>query len=313
MCMGGGMNEIDGRMTRCGTMACALAILVANANISHAFAGKVPGHPATLALSVEGDTLIAAAPGLTFSVEDIEAEPGKDAPIAIVLPTLAELRDAGAQEGTFILIRNIPEGVSVSAGMATGRIWVVPLREAGTLRLVTKSGLQTQFQLGFHLIGPNNRILAESTVSVAVRPRERVTATSTQSPKLEAPKPEASNANPTVLPAPKPDSAAKPVRPTVKVASLPPEEEAVLLARGKEVLQQGGIAAARLLFEELATRGSAVGALALARSFDPVYVPHSPSAALAPNIDVAMKWYQRAAELGNPDAQRRLAEIAPAR
>lgn len=303
------MNGFDRRMTRCGAVASGLAILVAHAGMSHAFAGKIPGQASTVAVSIEADTRIVAAPGLNFSVEDIEAEPGKDTPIAIALPTPAELREVGAEEGTFILIRNIPEGVTVSAGMATGRIWVVPLREARTLRLTAKSGMQTQFQLGFHLIGPNNRILAESNISVSVKPRERMTVTSVQLPKTEVTKP-----NPSILPAPKPEIAAKPAaRPPVRVTLLPPEEEAILLARGREIMQQGGIAAARLLFEELAKRGSAVGALALARSFDPVYVAPSASRTLAPDIGQALKWYQRAAELGNPDAQRRLAEIAPGR
>ena len=238
---------------------------------------------------------------MSFSVQDIEAEPGKDAPIAIIIPSPAELRDAGAEEGTFILIRNIPEGVSVSEGMATGRIWVVPLREARTLRLVTKPGMNARFQIGFHLIGPGNRILAEATVGVVVGPRQAVAAIATPPPRAEVPK-----AAP-----PQPDAPRKSVRPQTQAPPLPLEEEEILLAKGKDVLRQGGIAAARLIFEELARRGSAAGALALARSYDPTYVAQSPASALAPNMALALKWYERAAELGNPDAKRRLAEIAP--
>jgi hypothetical protein len=239
-----------------------------------------------------------AANVLSFSVQDIEAEPGKDVPIAVKLPSAVELRDAGAEEGTFILIRNVPEGVSVSAGMATGRIWVVPLREVGALRLSFKPGMNARFQIGFHLIGPGNRILAETTVSVAVEPRETIAAISATPPKAEAPP-----ADPPQLDAPR-----KPARPQTQ-AALPPEEEATLLARGKDVLQQGGIVAARLIFEELAKRGSAAGALALARSHDPAFIAPSAASASAPNMELALKWYERAAELGNPDAKRRLAEI----
>ena len=246
-----------------------------------------------------------AAPGINFTVQDIEAEPGKETPIAITIPSSAELRDAGAEEGTFILIRNIPPGVSVSAGMATGRIWVLPLREARALRLITKPGMNTRFQIGFHLIGPNNRILSEATVNVAVRPRETIAAIAVP-PKAEPPAVAAPKPNPPKLEEPK-----KPARPQTQGELLSPDEEAVLLARGNDVLLQGGIAAARLMFEELARRGSAAGALALARSFDPAYVPKSATSKLAPNMAMAMKWYERAAELGNPDAKRRLAEIVP--
>ncbi len=83
-----------------------------------------------------------------------------------------------------------------------------------------------------------------------------------------------------------------------------------MLARGKDLLQQGGIAAARIIFEDLATSGSAAGALALARSYDPAFVAASAASAPAPNLAEARKWYERAAELGKPDAKRRLTEIA---
>jgi len=315
--MDGGFDACDRGMTTRGAMAFGLAVLLAGADAPRVAAGAIPGHAAMLAISLEGDTRVAAASGLSFSVQDIEAEPGKDTPISIVIPSQAELRDAGAEEGTFILIRNIPEGVSVSAGMATGRIWVVPLREARALRLITKPGMNTRFQVGFHLIGPNNRILSEATVNVAVRPRDTVaTVAAAPPPKAEAPnlfvlKPEIPKPEVLKPAAPKPDTSKKPVRQQPQAAPLPPDEEEVLLARGKEVMQQGGIAAARLMFEELARRGSAAGALALARSYDPVHVPKSASAKLAPNMSLALKWYERAAELGNPDAKRRLAEIVP--
>jgi TPR repeat protein len=56
--------------------------------------------------------------------------------------------------------------------------------------------------------------------------------------------------------------------------------------------------------------GSAAGALALARSYDPAYVPKSAVSAPAPDLAEARKWYERAAELGDADAKRRLTEIA---
>ena len=255
-----------------------------------AVAAAIPAHAAGFAALHEGTTLIAAEGTLTFSVKDIEGEPGNDTPIAINLPSGAELRVAGAGDGTFLLIRNMPEGVSISAGMAVGRIWVVPLREASALKLVSKPGVNAQFQLEFHLMGPNSRVLAKTTVPVNLRQGQPVAAL-----------------GPAV---PKPDALKPPVQPQPQAEPLTPKAEAVMLARGKELLQQGGIAAARLIFEGLATDGSAAGALALARSYDPAYAARSAGAAPAPNLTEARKWYERAAELGNPDAKRRLTEIA---
>ncbi len=269
---------------------CCLAVVLAVAGARAALTAAIPAHAAGLAALNEGRTLIAAEGTLTFSVKDIEAEPGNDAPIAINLPSGAELRAAGAEDGTFLLIRNIPEGVTVSAGMATGRIWVVPLREASTLRLVAKPGVNAQFQLGFHLIGPNNRVLAKTTATVNLQPRTAVAAL--------APNPA------------KPDASKPPVQPRPQADTLSPGAEAVLLARGKDLLLQGGIAAARIIFEDLATNGSAAGAFELARSYDPAYAVPSAASAPPPNLAEARKWYERAAELGNLDAKRRLTEIA---
>jgi hypothetical protein len=273
---------------------CGLAIVLAAMGGGMAAAVTMPGQAALLAGTLEGRTLVAAENTVDFSVGDIEAEPGKDVPLTIKLPSSAELRGAGADTGTFLLIRNVPEGVGMSAGMATGRIWVVPLREAAGLRLTSKPDLSARFQLGFHLIGPNNRVLAETTVSVDLRPREAVAAVNAVTLQDEPPKP---------------DPPKKPAQQPSQTAPLPPAEEAVLLARGQQLLQQGGIVAARLIFEELATHRSAAGALALARSYDPAYVPPSKASAPAPDMAEARKWYERAVELGNPDAQRRLAEI----
>jgi hypothetical protein len=251
----------------------------------------IPGRAAMLAVSQESRMLIAAESLVTFSVKDVEAEPGIDTPIAITLPSDAELRGAGAEEGTFLLIRNIPEGVSVSAGMATSRICIVPLREASALRLISKPGANARFQLEFHLIGPDSRLLAETIISVNLRPLEVVGALDPASPE------------PVAAPPP-------PIQPPPPAAQLTPQAEAVLLARGKDLLQQGDIAAARLIFEDMAKYGSAAGALALARSYDPAYVPKSAVSAPAPDLAEARKWYERAAELGDADAKRRLTEIA---
>ncbi len=253
----------------------------------------IPAHAVRLTALGEGRGFIAVKNAVTFSVRDIEAEPGSDAPIAIKLPTAAELRAANAGVGTFLLVRNIPEGVSLSAGMATGRICVVPLREASTLRLKFKPDVDTPFQLEFYLIGPDSHVLAETIVTVDLSPPQAVAALAPPAPKLEDQKP------------------AAPPRP--EAAPLTPREEAVLLTPAKELLGQGGIAAARVIYEDLAAHGSASGALELARSYDPAYAGSPKGFAPATNMAEARKWYERAAELGNPDAKRRLVEIASGR
>lgn len=282
--------------------ACCLAVLLGLGGGQAAGALALPLRAAGLAAMHQDGALIAAADSaLTLSVKDIDAEPGIDAPITIKLPSIAELRAAGAEEGTYLLIRGLPDGVNVSAGMAAGRVWVVPLREAAALRLISKPGMSAQVQLKFHLIGWNNRLLAETATALNLRPIQAVAALAPLQPEAARPQPQAQ-------PEPQPLPQALP-QPQPRPQPLTLREEAVLLARGKDVMQQGGIAAARLIFQALATRGSADGALALAQSYDPAFVARSASAP-EPNLAEARKWYERAAELGNTDAKRRLTEIA---
>ena len=296
--MGGGTDAYDWHMKSCRATACGLVMVVAASASEAAGAAAILGRAGTLAATPQA-TLLVAESLVSFSVQDVQAEPGKDAAIAIELPSPAELREVGAGEGTFMLVRNMPEGVSLSAGMATGRVWVLPLRDVAGLRLVSDPDINARFELGFHLIGSGNRILAEAAVAVDLRLRKTVATVATAAvPQAEEPKPEA---------------ARKALRPQIQAPQLPNQEETVLLARGKELQQQGSIVAARLIFEELTKRGSAAGALALARSYDPAYVTKSAASAPTPNMTEALKWYQRAAELGNTDAKSRLAEIGPGR
>ena len=240
--------------------------------------------------AVQGGHILRAAGGtLAFSAKDVDTDGGGDIPLSIQLPSAGELRGVGAEDGAFLLLRNLPEGVSVSAGMAMGRVWVVPLREVPALKLICPPGV-APFQLVIHLIGPNKRLLAETTIAVNLRPRQPAGATPTAA-----------------------DATKAPVQPQQPEAALTAQAEAVMLARGKDVLLQGGIAAARIIFEELAAHGSAAGALALAQSYDPAYAVKSAASAPAPDIAEARRWYERAAELGNADARRRLTEIASSR
>jgi hypothetical protein len=186
----------------------------------------------------------------------------------------------------------------MSAGMPTGKIWVIPIREAAKLRILSTPDTAGTFRMEFNLIGPGNRVLAQRTVSATFLPPD-----TTGTASLAAPGADALQLG---LATPQPAAPSQASR-------LDAEEESILLQRGEELLRQGGIAAARLLFEELALRGSGKGALALARSYDPAFVKASPASAVSPNIEEAVKWYDRAAELGVTEAKQRRAEIAAGR
>jgi len=105
----------------------------------------------------------------------------------------------------------------------------------------------------------------------------------------------------------KESAAVPPVTPIAASASpkstpLSSAEENSLMRRAKALMQTGDITGARLLFEHLANRDSALGAFALAQSFDRDVLEKMYVRGLAPDQKQADRWYRRAAELSSRDA-----------
>lgn len=79
-------------------------------------------------------------------------------------------------------------------------------------------------------------------------------------------------------------------------------DELTILNRGRGILKRGHIPGARLLFEYLAERGSALGAFQLAQTYDAHYLAENSLPKDNADQQLATKWYQRAAELGSESA-----------
>lgn len=94
---------------------------------------------------------------------------------------------------------------------------------------------------------------------------------------------------------------------------LDSEEIAILIKRGKDLLADGDLAAARLLLRRAAEADSAEGALTLGTTFDPVVLQRLGTIGGTPDLVKARQWYQRAAELGSSAASQQLAGLADGR
>lgn len=92
--------------------------------------------------------------------------------------------------------------------------------------------------------------------------------------------------------------------------STPSAEQGALMRRGEKLTAEGDIAGAQLAYLYLAQEGNAEAALALGKLNDPQALARLGVVGLAGNTDKALYWYKRAAELGNLDAARRLAQIS---
>jgi hypothetical protein len=84
-------------------------------------------------------------------------------------------------------------------------------------------------------------------------------------------------------------------------------ENAVLIEKGWELVKSGDVASARLLFQRLANADIADAALALAATYDPRYLAQHSFIGVVGDETKARSWYQRASELGSPEAGRILA------
>jgi len=94
---------------------------------------------------------------------------------------------------------------------------------------------------------------------------------------------------------------------------LDSEEIAVLIKRGKDLLADGDLAAARLLLRRAAEADSAEGALTLGTTFDPAVLQRLGAIGATADLAKARQWYQRAAELGSSAASQQLAGLADGR
>jgi hypothetical protein len=103
--------------------------------------------------------------------------------------------------------------------------------------------------------------------------------------------------------APAPAVVAPPIR------RLGADELANLMSRGKALLESGDIAPARLLLERAAEAGEASAALLVAQTYDPAVLGTQDARNITADPAQARNWYQRAAQLGSADAQRRLSQL----
>jgi hypothetical protein len=99
-----------------------------------------------------------------------------------------------------------------------------------------------------------------------------------------------------------------PVTPPAQARRMDADELATLMKRARESLAAGDIPVARLLLERAADGQDAGAALMLAQTYDAAVLGTSDVRNITPEPDKAHSWYQRAAQLGSADAQRRLAQ-----
>jgi len=95
-----------------------------------------------------------------------------------------------------------------------------------------------------------------------------------------------------------------------RIRQLDQEEIAGLIKRGEAFIAAGDLAAARLVLQRAAEGGDPRATMTLAGTYDPIVLEKLGVQGFASDISLARKWYERAKELGSPEAQPRLEMLA---
>jgi hypothetical protein len=187
----------------------------------------------------------------------------------------------------FVRVRGLPPAVSLSEGYATAPgAWAVPLYALASLQMIVPAGVTGRAELSIGLVDEDGTLLADAKSVLVV---ELPVAAPRKETKAEAPAP------------------ALPRGPILSPADRDAAERFVV--RGERELEQGQVAVARQFFLRAAQAGLARGALLLAATYDPRELARWRVQGVQANLEEARKWYERARELGAPEAEERLARL----
>lgn len=260
-------------------LACALLGMPQSPFLALA-AAQQPAKPIRLAQVTQAPSPLSVPPTLTAPASSSIA----------LLIGVSSPRDL--PPNSFIRLRGLPPAVSLSDGYAIAPgVWAIPLTALSSLRLVIPVGVAGTFQVTASLVAVDGAPIAEA--------RLQLTVTDQSAAAPQASPPPAPLARPKVL---------APVQPPV----LTPEgiERAEkFVQRGEKELADGNVAQARGFFLRAAEGGLARGAMMLAATYDPAELSRLRVQGVQPNAAEARRWYERARELGAPEATERLSAL----
>jgi hypothetical protein len=210
----------------------------------------------------------------------LSLSPETQAPLAIqIAPPNA------VAPGSFVRVHGLPSTAALSGGhsIAPGA-WAVPVSALSTLKILIPAGALGRSEISISLVSPDGTVITDTKATLIIA---ALTADSSRTP--VAP-PEVATRRPVL---------GEEVR----------ERAMRLLKRGHEQLAEGGIAQARLLYERAADAGLALGAMAMAATYDAIELQSLGVRGLKPDREAARRWYERAAQLGAPEAELRLRRL----
>jgi hypothetical protein len=214
-------------------------------------------------------------------------------------PASLGARMQGAADRLGVTITGLRPGTTLSMGEPLGLdSWHVSADDLASTWILPPPGFVGSMDIGFDVRNGDGKVVTSKTARVEWAP---ATAEAAAAPREVAAVP-VHAAAPVVVPVVKP--AAAPPR------ALDPEEVAILLKRGEELLASGDISGARLSLRRAAESRDGRAALMLAATYDPAVLHQLGVYGFAPDVTLARAWYERAQEFGSAEAPRRLEMLA---
>ncbi len=250
-----------------------------------------------------------AAQQLNISVPRvIEVEASTETPLPIRIKP-----ESAVPKRAMLLIRGLPSTVALSEGrLFSSGVWAIRVTDLPRLKLASPAIVGIRSSLDLSAVRLDGTILAKATSSLMVTaPQPRVARAAPEATATTA------NARPTVAvitpePAQEP-SAAETSREQPVRKSLTPEEMQrveMFMAKATENLKNGNVYVARLFYKRAVNLGWPPAALALGSTYDAAELEAmAPVGGIQPDPELATQWYEKARDLGAPEAESRLSRL----
>lgn len=245
------------------------------------------------------DRSLAQRPSIT-APPTIQIEPASQAPLGIRVDPIGS-----APSNAFVRMRGFPTSISLTEGHAIAPgAWAIPLFGLASLRAIVPAGVSGRAEILITLVDVDGNTLAQTRTALVI---------ASIVPEKAPPEPPRA-LPPVATPAP-------PMSPPKRVVITPPlsapsmtadarAQAERMLAIATEKLGLGNIGAARGFLQRAADAGLAEAALKLGATFDPGELAREyPMALSSADVKEAKRWYEKARELGAPEADVRLSRL----
>jgi len=232
--------------------------------------------------------------------------------VELSIPTEFYLRVGGPTDAlpprSYVLIDKLPSSVILSEGKKTSAgSWVVPLLVLERLKVTASARLPQGLEFSIALVA-DGTVLVERTVALYVAAAAVTAPPDNKVDETQALRSAAFTNSPVGSAPVSTDPPHRKGRPAAASKEVRAEAER-LVSRGERHLADGNITIARQYFLRAFELGLAIAALKMAETHDARALGGINVRGLMPDPAEAKKWYERALELGAPEAEARLQRL----